>query len=220
MRVSTGIPGLDHILRGGLLPSRVYLVHGDPGTGKTTLGLHFLAAGIAARERAMLITFGPCEPHIRRDAAAIGLKIDGVSVLDLTPPPEAFSELQTYDIFSPAEVERDPMSVAIAKAIEQNKPKRIFMDSFEQFRQLAPDPYHHRRLIQSFFRFATQRDEILVVASEETESARDVDGIIRLDFAHEGRSLRVTKYRGSDFQAGPHPMRLTDGGLQVPMSAA
>jgi circadian clock protein KaiC len=44
-RSSTGIEGLDEILQGGLVPCRAYLVRGGPGTGKTTLGLHFLAAG-------------------------------------------------------------------------------------------------------------------------------------------------------------------------------
>ena len=219
-RVSTGIPGLDHILRGGLLPARVYLVHGESGTGKTTLGLHFLAAGLAAGERCLLITFGSAEEQIRRDAKAFGLNIDGVSFLDLTPPPEAFSELHTYDIFTPAEAERDSMSGSITKAIEQHKPKRIFIDSFEQFQELAGDPFHHRRLVQSLFRYATQRGETVIVACDGTDPARDVDGIIRLDFALEGRSLRVMKFRGSDFETGQHAMRLSDAGLQVPMSAA
>ena len=46
-RVSTGITGLDHLLGSGLPPQRVYLIEGDPGSGKTTLGLQFLREGIA-----------------------------------------------------------------------------------------------------------------------------------------------------------------------------
>jgi circadian clock protein KaiC len=41
-RVSTGIPGLDDILYGGLDADRIYLVEGRPGTGKTTLALQYL----------------------------------------------------------------------------------------------------------------------------------------------------------------------------------
>jgi replicative DNA helicase len=41
-RISTGIPGLDGMLGGGLMPGRLYLVEGAPGAGKTTLGLQFL----------------------------------------------------------------------------------------------------------------------------------------------------------------------------------
>ena len=46
-RLSTGIVGLDEVLYGELLPQRSYLVRGTAGTGKTTLGLHFLTAGAA-----------------------------------------------------------------------------------------------------------------------------------------------------------------------------
>ena len=46
--MSTGIAGLDELLDGGLIPGRAYVVRVGPGTGKTTLGLHFLAAGAAA----------------------------------------------------------------------------------------------------------------------------------------------------------------------------
>ena len=44
-RLSTGIPGLDNVLCGGLDAERLYLVEGEPGTGKTTLALQFLLEG-------------------------------------------------------------------------------------------------------------------------------------------------------------------------------
>ena len=44
-RLSTGIAGLDNILQDGLTAGHVYLVEGDPGTGKTTLGIQFLLEG-------------------------------------------------------------------------------------------------------------------------------------------------------------------------------
>ena len=45
-RVETAIAGLDVILGGGLPADRLYLVEGDPGTGKTTLALQFLLSGV------------------------------------------------------------------------------------------------------------------------------------------------------------------------------
>src|SRR3712207_7374783 len=44
-RISVGVPGLDEVLCGGLTPSRLYLLEGTPGTGKTTLALQFLRDG-------------------------------------------------------------------------------------------------------------------------------------------------------------------------------
>jgi circadian clock protein KaiC len=219
-RISTGIQGLDNILLGGLMPQRAYLVFGESGAGKTTLGLHFLAAGLAADERVLMITFGQPADHIREDAQSIGLDLNGAKILDLTPSPEAFVEDQIYDIFSPAEVERGPITSQISEAIREGKPTRIFADGFGQFRNLVADAFHHRRLAQSFFQFATGQGATLIVASDNGECARDADGVIHLESAHQGRTLRVVKFRGSDFQPGAHPMRLSTSGLQVPLTAA
>src|SRR5262249_41521402 len=119
MRISTGIEGLDNILHGGFLSGRVYLVHGDPGTGKTTMGLHFLSAA----QSGLLITFAQSERQIRADAAALGVNLDRVKILDLTPPPDVFTEVETYDIFFPAEVEREPLSKKITEAIDTSHPQ-------------------------------------------------------------------------------------------------
>nr|WP_238565044.1 ATPase domain-containing protein [Thermococcus litoralis] len=50
-RIPTGIKGLDELLGGGLLPGRVYVVTGPPGSGKTTLGIQFLIEGAKNNEK-------------------------------------------------------------------------------------------------------------------------------------------------------------------------
>lgn len=55
-KVSTGIEGLDFILEGGLPTNRLYLLQGNPGTGKTTMGLQFLLDGEAKGETGFYIT--------------------------------------------------------------------------------------------------------------------------------------------------------------------
>jgi circadian clock protein KaiC len=40
-RVPTGIPGLDIVLRGGFLKAGIYILRGEPGTGKTIFGNQF-----------------------------------------------------------------------------------------------------------------------------------------------------------------------------------
>jgi circadian clock protein KaiC len=219
-RLSTGIQGLDQVLHGGVIPSRVYLVHGVPGTGKTTVGLHFLAAGEGKPESRVLVTFGQPEEHLRADAGTLGLSLDGVSIVDLTPAPESFSAMQSYDIFSPAEIEREPITEEISKALSRPNIERVFVDGFDHFRQLAIDVFHYHRLVQSFFRFATHRGATAIVASEGHECASDADGVIELESGADCRNLRVVKFRGSDFEPGHHAMRLTGKGIQVLPNAA
>ena len=55
-RLSTGTPGLDLILGGGLTPARVYLLEGAPGSGKTTLGLQYLLEGDRRGEQSLNVT--------------------------------------------------------------------------------------------------------------------------------------------------------------------
>lgn len=51
MRCSTGVPGLDELLGGGLLPGTLTVVVGATGIGKTQLGLQFARAGLAQEGR-------------------------------------------------------------------------------------------------------------------------------------------------------------------------
>ncbi len=55
MMITSGIAPLDDRL-GGLIPGRLYLITGSPGTGKTTAALRFLGAGGDAGEKAVLLT--------------------------------------------------------------------------------------------------------------------------------------------------------------------
>src|SRR5215472_2852860 len=65
VRVSTGVAGLDEVLYGGLVTRRAYLVRGGPGSGKTTLGLHFLTEGVSRGEQSLFITLGEPEEELR-----------------------------------------------------------------------------------------------------------------------------------------------------------
>jgi circadian clock protein KaiC len=54
--VPTGIPGLDTVLRGGFLKAGIYIVRGEPGTGKTIFGNQFCFNHVAAGHRAVYVT--------------------------------------------------------------------------------------------------------------------------------------------------------------------
>ncbi|HEX7241093.1 MAG TPA: ATPase domain-containing protein [Longimicrobiaceae bacterium] len=224
-RHPTGLPGLDEVLHGGLIPERAYLVRGGPGTGKTTLGLHFLAAGAASGEPALLITLESAAPQLRRDAASQGLDLSGIRFLDLSPTREFFAQSQSYDIFSAADVERDPTTRQIVSTIEELRPRRIFVDAVTTLRYLAPDAFQFRQQARSFVRYLVENGATVLMSSEPTASQPDddlrfmSDGIIDLEISPVHgvlrRSLSVSKLRGSDFQGGRHSIRLTEGGMEV-----
>jgi circadian clock protein KaiC len=220
-RLSTGIAGLDEVLHGGLLPHRSYLVRGTAGTGKTTLGLHFLTAGAADGEKSLLITLGTPEAHIRFDAESFGFDLTGVSVIDLTPAADFFAKGKTYDIFSPADVEREPITRKITELIEKQKPRRVFVDVITQFRYLASDAQQFHRQTASFLHYLNEQQATVLFTSECSEVTPDddmqllSDGIINVANTEYGRTLQVSKYRGSDFQEGRSAMRITERGVVV-----
>jgi circadian clock protein KaiC len=224
-RCPTGIAGLDEVLHGGLVRHRAYLARGGPGTGKTTLGLHFLRAGVARGERALLITLESNESQLRSDAAAQGLDLDGVRVLDLSPTREFFAQNQSYDIFSPADVERDPTTRQIVETVQEHRPERVFVDAITTLRYLAPDAFQFRKQALSFLRFLVESGATVMMSSEPTVAVPDddlrfmSDGIVDLDVSTEHgtmrRTLSVAKLRGSDFEGGRHSLRLTERGMEV-----
>lgn len=220
-RLSTGVKRLDEILNGGLIPGRAYLARGGPGAGKTILGLHFLAAGAAAGESSLFISLEEPEDRIRQNAAALGLDLSHVHFLDLGPSSEFFEKVQTYDIFSPAEVEREPLTARIVQRIEETRPRRVFFDPLTQFRYLSSDTFQFRKQVLSFLRYLVERGATVLFTSESTADQPDedlqflADGVIHLSFAPEGRTIAVTKFRGSGFWSGRHSMNLGGQGIEV-----
>lgn len=220
-RLSTGIPGLDEVLDGGLVPAKAYLLRGGPGTGKTTLGLHFLATGVANGEKTLFITLGEPVEQIRKNAANIGFEPDTVAFLDLSPTSEFFTEVQTYDIFSPAEVEREPTTQKIIEQIETLKPQRIFLDAMTQLRYLSTDAFQFRKQVLSFLRYLVEQGATVLFTAEASTEAPDddlqfmSDGVIHLTFSSMERTISISKFRGSDFRSGEHSMRINKTGIEV-----
>src|SRR6478735_10793908 len=70
-RISTGVPELDRVLGGGLVPASLVLVGGEPGVGKSTLLLSALAA-ISKNRRALLVTGEESSAQVKLRAARLG----------------------------------------------------------------------------------------------------------------------------------------------------
>ena len=70
-RIPTGVPELDRVLGGGLVPASLVLVGGEPGVGKSTLLLMALAA-ISRERRALLVTGEESTAQVKLRAARLG----------------------------------------------------------------------------------------------------------------------------------------------------
>jgi RecA/RadA recombinase len=118
-RASTGIVGLDDILGGGLPTNHLYLLDGEPGTGKTTLAMQFLLAGVERGQRGLYITLSESRAELAEVAASHGWSIDGLDVFELAPDEEATDE--GYTLFHPSEIELQQTMDAVLAAVERNE---------------------------------------------------------------------------------------------------
>lgn len=218
-RLSTGVPGLDPVLDGGLLPGRSVLVRGPPGAGKTLFGLHFLNAGIERGEPGLFVNFGEPEAYLREDVEGFGFDLDDVEFVDLAPEPEAFTDEATYDLFVPSEVEGPSLASEISAAVERVDPDRAVIDPATQLRYLANDPHQFRTQVIALLRMLREAGATTVFTSQQSASAPDDDLQFMSDAVlnvttGQTRSITVTKFRGSTFQGGEHTVRITDDGFR------
>ena len=222
---STGIAGLDAILGGGLTSNHVYLIDGDPGTGKTTLGLQFLLSGVANGERGMYVTLSESAAELRDTAASHLWSLDDVDVLELAEVQPGRSD-ETYTLFHPSEIELQQTVEVILAAIEDKRPVRVVIDSLSEMRLLARDPLRFRRQILSLKQFFAGRDCTALFLDDRSAPEGDMQlhslahGVIVLDhlsvdYGAERRRLEVRKLRGSRFRGGFHDFRIRTGGLEV-----
>ena len=224
--LSTGIPGLDTILGGGLAKDRVYLIEGEPGSGKTTTGMQFLLEGVQRGESVLYITLAESQSELQAVADSHGWDISGIKVHEVLPA-ETMLEAEThYTMFHPSEVELSDMLKLILSAVEAIKPSRIVLDSLSELQLLAESPLRYRRQVLALKQFFAKRQCTVILLDDRTSSRGDLQvrsiahGVIQLDhsvkdYGTERRRLRVVKYRGQRFLGGLHDYVLVRGGLEV-----
>jgi len=224
-RARTGVAGLDDILGGGLPTNHLYLLDGDPGTGKTTLALQFLLAGVAKGERGLYVTLSESAAELNAVANSHGWTLDGVEIFELSKE-NALDMEEGYTIFHPAEVELQQTVDEVLKVVERKNPARIAFDSLSEMRLLAREPLRFRRQILALKQFFSGRDCTVILLDDKTAPEGDLQlhslahGVIMLEhvaleYGSERRRLQVTKVRGIKFRGGFHDFRILTGGIEV-----
>ena len=224
--LSTGIPGLDSILGGGLTRDRIYLVEGEPGTGKTTTGIQFLLEGVRLGEPVLYITLAENRDELMAVGESHGWDLTGINVHEVLPTEDMLVAGNQYTMFHPSEVEMADMLKLILTAVEEVKPKRVVLDSLSELQLLAESPLRYRRQVLALKQFFSRRQCTVILLDDRTSSMGDLQvrsiahGVIQLDHAvkdygAERRRIRVVKFRGRSFAGGLHDYTLARGGLDV-----
>lgn len=224
--LSSGVPGLDSVMAGGYPQNHLFLIEGDPGTGKTTLALQFLLEGLRRGERGLYVTLSESAAELVGVAQSHGWSLEGIEVFELMPDEDALSPDAQYTVFHPSEVELTSTTQAIFEAVERVKPARIVVDSLSEMRLLARDSLRYRRQILGFKQFFTHQRATVLLLDDRTSDDGDTQlrslahGVVlleqlALDYGAERRKLRVVKMRGVRYRGGYHDYSIRTGGLEV-----
>jgi circadian clock protein KaiC len=222
----TGIPGLDLILRGGLPAERLYLVQGEPGTGKTTFALQFLLEGVKTGDKGLYITFSETRSELEAVSNSHGWDIAGLDIFDLsTLEPQLQPESQNT-VFHSSEVEMNQTIRLVLDEIERVKPDRVVFDSVTELRMLADTSLRYRRQILALKQLFSKKSCTVLFLDDLTAAPRDlqvqsiVHGVVHLqklhpEFGDERRRISIVKLRGVQFVGGHHDYIICKGGLRV-----
>jgi circadian clock protein KaiC len=223
--ISCGIDQLDVMLGGGLPASSTTMIMGPSGTGKTTLGLQFLARCSPAEPG---LLFGFYETPARLDAkiAAVCQPLRGLIDSDAV---EVRWQPPTDDLL-------DAYGERLLQAVHRRKVKRLFIDGLGAFKQASSTEPSR---IGNFLTALMNEMRVLGVTTLYTLEVPDIMGptirtpigdlsslaenLILLRFVEVGSQLRrlisILKVRDSQFDASLHEYVTSGQGLLIEATA-
>ncbi|MCC6027850.1 MAG: KaiC domain-containing protein [Archaeoglobi archaeon] len=219
MRLSTGIKGLDAILGGGIPKGYVVAVIGSCGTGKTTLGLHFIYEGLKNGENCIVLSFEEDEESIIRNATSVGMKLEEFKNLQIIRL-EAMSVKKSFE-----KVESE-----LPELIRSFNAGRILIDSISILETLFSEQERYQ-VLSAFKRilkshgvtaiFTSEADKFQPTSSKYGILEYICDGLICLKMIRKSEldepslGLEVVKMRGIKHSRKPKPYTITEKGIIV-----
>jgi len=215
-RVTTGIPGLDELIEGGLPEGSVTLLSGSTGAGKTTFCSQFLWEGFQNGDSCLFITMEEMPAQVREDALEFGWNFEE----------EAPGEFNTFYI-DPA-TKSDHTTLNVKNAMDQVEPDRVVIDSISVVEAYWEGSKEVRGNIHNLVQALRGRGVTTVITAEAPEKGQMTrsgiveyvaDGVIALGGLRFGestfRSLQVLKMRKTDIVEDVQGVELTDEGIVV-----
>ena len=213
-------------MAGGYARSRLHLIEGAPGAGKTTLALQFLMDGRDCGERCLYVSLSETRAELIASAASHGWSLDGIDIFELVPPELTLDPKRDQTVLYASDLELGETVDMVMKEVERLKPHRVVFDSVAEIRLLSQSALRHRRQILALKHFLAQQGCTALFLDDMTQEIEETSlhslahGVVRLQqqalmFGGDRRRLRVFKLRGREFKGGFHDYVIRRGGLVI-----
>jgi len=208
---------------GGFPRNHVYLLQGDPGVGKTTLGLQFLLEGVRVGETSLYITLSETKDELQAVARSHNWDISGVHIYEELIGEDSLEEDETT-VFYPAEVELGRTIKSFLTEVDRLRPDRVVLDSLSEIRLLAQSTLRYRKQILALKQFFAGRNITVLLLDDRTSDVTDMQlqsvphGVVELErytplYGAARRRLQLVKMRGLNFRDGYHDFSIITGGI-------
>jgi circadian clock protein KaiC len=220
-RISTGIEGLDELLTGGLIRGANIMIEGLPGTGKSTIAMQFILAGIDRGEPGIYISLEESPVRLYRDAASFGWDFRKL---------ESENKLRVIATSSRSLIEQMHKGGPLIEAIHEIGARRGVIDTVSMLQSASNTPEDFRETLRSLI-VGLEREglTLLLTRDEEPEAAGissafwssyTVDALVHLrtEILHERlarRVMEIFKTRGQEHIRGRHAYETGRGGVRV-----
>ncbi|MDG6243425.1 MAG: ATPase domain-containing protein [Methanolobus sp.] len=209
---STGIPGFDEILGGGMIVPSTILIAGNPGSGRTTMGIQSLCEAAKSGEKVLYICITTkSESSVRENLASY----------------DFYEEALNIHTFSISSVERDPLTmlVELGNYVASFKPDRILIDPVTPIGFVFAEA-ERRRFMYSLHAAIGEWNAIVYLTGtmSQDEVCRSVisdmvDGIVYLsqDIQRRGnqRIIKIMKMNRPDYLEGEHTFDISNKGVII-----
>jgi circadian clock protein KaiC len=219
-RISTGVPGLDSLIEGGIPKGNTAMIVGNPGTGKTILCSHFVYEGLTTKdENALYISFSESKTQFYANTERFGMDF------------EKFERQNKFTFLGLASFTKDGIQDTLEEilaTIRNTKAKRVVLDSFSAISLAFEDKSEARTTVQVLLGKIMRSEEVTTVLIIEIPYGSNnigsgieesvADGIIQLEQVEDNASpiiLRILKMRCTAINREPHICRIGKNGMKL-----
>jgi circadian clock protein KaiC len=219
-RLGFGIAGWDRLTNGGVAKGSTTALLGNPGVGKTLMGLHFIHEGLRHGESALIVGFYESPQRLLEKARSVGIEL------------QPYFDNGALQIIwhPPLEVLVDSLAQGLLENISKRKVSRLLMDGVDGLREIVMHEGRWRAFLAAFVNelrvrnvttFFTQELPYFGHGQMDNDAAASIlfENIVLMRYVDVAginlRQIGVLKLRENSYDAANHVLLISDQGMSI-----